>query len=360
MRSMGTVNFTKVNFSLLELFRIIRRVEIQNEILHFKLSDSDIRLPRITHQSHENIAHNMPSLDEIFKTLERAKVEAMKDALNFGIKVGPNQIVFCGLKFQKESRTIYQPDPISDDEVDGGDQTIEQDLYFNLRDYSEEEMHLKNNSNHFKCQNKDGEAILVRKSSVLWALTTDKYTLSCDRLRRVQMSELETNSQRLIRVQNRLSSESALMQSKEIQIGHWCAFLNLKRDSVSKYFLKNDDQIAKHIVVGMVTGFKYIKGKSKKEQQYSWDYASVSVPAHIKHPRGIAVLATWYQLNDDGILSSQSAQASFYLNMNEYLSNIPKEIVGRKKLLVDASHIRSLLVNICKSKLVVMCHPENK
>lgn len=42
MWSMGTINYTKINFTLLELIHLVGRVELMNDIMHFKLADSDV------------------------------------------------------------------------------------------------------------------------------------------------------------------------------------------------------------------------------------------------------------------------------------------------------------------------------
>lgn len=46
LRSMGTLNYTKINFSLLELFHLVGRVELQNEIVYIRLADAGSLLPK--------------------------------------------------------------------------------------------------------------------------------------------------------------------------------------------------------------------------------------------------------------------------------------------------------------------------
>lgn len=45
--SMGTINFTKISFSMLELLHMISRVELQSDIIYNnKLANIDVRFPR--------------------------------------------------------------------------------------------------------------------------------------------------------------------------------------------------------------------------------------------------------------------------------------------------------------------------
>lgn len=41
-RSMGTISYTKINFSLLKLFHLVGRVELQNNIVHVKLAGKGV------------------------------------------------------------------------------------------------------------------------------------------------------------------------------------------------------------------------------------------------------------------------------------------------------------------------------
>lgn len=51
LRTMTTLNWTKINFSMLELTHMISRIDLQNEIAHFKLKNTGITLPRITNRN---------------------------------------------------------------------------------------------------------------------------------------------------------------------------------------------------------------------------------------------------------------------------------------------------------------------
>lgn len=46
LRSMGTLNYTKINFSLLELFHLVGRIELQNDIVYIRLANAGVYFPR--------------------------------------------------------------------------------------------------------------------------------------------------------------------------------------------------------------------------------------------------------------------------------------------------------------------------
>lgn len=54
LRSMGTTNYTKINFSLYEVFHQIGRLEIMNDILHANLNNANIVFPKLLSESHEH------------------------------------------------------------------------------------------------------------------------------------------------------------------------------------------------------------------------------------------------------------------------------------------------------------------
>lgn len=98
LRSMGTINFTKVNFSLLELMHLIGRLELMNDIVSFKLADVEVCFPRNpTHKS--NYSHfDLPSDEEIENTIKEALSTAVDDAKKFGIIVAAKDIEKCDIK----------------------------------------------------------------------------------------------------------------------------------------------------------------------------------------------------------------------------------------------------------------------
>lgn len=112
-RSMGTTQFTKINFSLLELIHMVGRLEVENDIVYCKLSVEGVNLP---HQRKEKTTiYELPSDDQIFDEIAIAKKEALQIARNLGMMVNESEID----EFQFTSRLQFNED----------DENIDEDLY---------------------------------------------------------------------------------------------------------------------------------------------------------------------------------------------------------------------------------------
>lgn len=100
-RSMGTPNFTRINFTLWELLYMIRRYEVQNEIAYTKLSKLNIKLPKLEKCRSSTKIYELPTEDEITQCLKRAKRFALDDADNFKMHIDPKDIDTCDIPFPK-------------------------------------------------------------------------------------------------------------------------------------------------------------------------------------------------------------------------------------------------------------------
>lgn len=76
-RSMGTAEYTKINFSLYELLHMIGRSEVQNDIGYIKLADQDIHCP----SKRKNKSTIFPSLRIM------SSMQSILDAQEFGIMI---------------------------------------------------------------------------------------------------------------------------------------------------------------------------------------------------------------------------------------------------------------------------------
>lgn len=104
MRSMGSANYTKINFSLFELLHLVSRVELMIDITYSRVSVPQgqhavsnaststalITFPRVrkileTEKTTGSL--NMPSDEDIVDVMKKALSEAMNDAEKFGMKV---------------------------------------------------------------------------------------------------------------------------------------------------------------------------------------------------------------------------------------------------------------------------------
>lgn len=123
-RSMGTPNFTKINFPLLELLHMVKRIEVQNEILYSKLPQ-DIRLPKLERKRQTTKIYALPTEEEINECIERAKRFALKDATQFGMHVDSDDIDICEISIPKRLKTkneIYNSEDESEEEDDSDEE----------------------------------------------------------------------------------------------------------------------------------------------------------------------------------------------------------------------------------------------
>lgn len=90
-RSMGTINYTKINFSLNELLHLIARLEIMNTIVY---SNKKIEFARISALNSPETEHlvQLPSDGEIAREMEAARKNALLKAREFGIYLSENDI----------------------------------------------------------------------------------------------------------------------------------------------------------------------------------------------------------------------------------------------------------------------------
>lgn len=366
LRSMTTLNWTKINFSLLELTHMISRLELQNEIIHFKLADVGIEFPRINKKTNQFKQYPLPSDEEIGNAIEIARKEAIREAKKFGMNIQAHQIKKCELPnvninyddaflddTDDENDNIFNEldrvDPFAFDECTELSGILEQNLC--LKDYSEQADNIDEKSRFTKITDKNGASKIVRKSSVVWLLSqSNKEKLSSDRLQRVK-GPLQKSSRRQLKFQMQepsFGSVRLLYTSDEICLGQWVIFQNPSNPSKRS---KGSDKV-EDCIFGSALGFVYSKGKTDKEKQYSWDYASIG-------NENIEVLATWYQLNSDGQFISIKGNNSFYLKMTKYLMHMKTpsfqsdSTEGTCRIYLpntDCATIQSNFMNILQSK----------
>lgn len=173
LRSMGTVSFTKINFSLYEIIHMIGRVELQNNIAYFKLSEYDVSFPIDHKRDQHTKIHAIPSNDEVEHVLEEAKKIAIADALSLGMHA--DNIDHYNFQTRVDTETI-ENDSINTTLMDEDIQD----------DESNDNLHL--NSPFTTIVDENGVETVFRKSTLVWMLSEPSVAISKDRLRRVQVS----------------------------------------------------------------------------------------------------------------------------------------------------------------------------
>lgn len=193
LRSMGTMDFTRINFSTFDLIHMIGRIEAQNDIMYFKLADGKVSFPLSHQRAKKTQIFELPSEDDINSTLEEAKKDAIEDARIFGM--GSDNIDTH--EFQSNLFVVTENEIDIEDENETDENFSEKGGFFNEMldnedDYEEDEQlneKFESNSAFTKVVDESGETRIIRKSTLVWMLTEPGVVLSKDRLRRVQVSK---------------------------------------------------------------------------------------------------------------------------------------------------------------------------
>lgn len=298
LRALGTQNFTKINFCMHEFLHMVSRIELMNKIS--SANDGTILFPQ---RKILTSTFGLPNNPEILSTVEQAKKDALENAKKFDMVFRPSDIEFC------EIRQLNENDNIAEDDFNDGDDTDEEDDINQARD---------DDSRFIQIASEDGSMEEIRKSKLVQLLTVSKETLSNDRLKRVQGAPENNNKCKRKKVDH---SEIPEIDSMLIEIGEWCMFN--KNDS------KNDDSLIsknpfENVVFGAVMDFKYPIEESteesaesaqgnKKPKKYNSDFA-------VKTDKKLSVLASWYDCNSSGVLSTVKPESAFFISISNFIA----------------------------------------
>lgn len=352
LRSMTSIYWTKINMTLAEVFHKIGRIQLQNDIRYFKIPE--VKLPRTNDLLPKMVLLELPSNDEIFATIDEARNTALTEAAKFGMNASSIENLVCKLSEPKpiiskrfdlcktvEALQLQEPSksPIIDSTANN---PILVRSELKLRDYSDANVVLNNRGAFAQVKDNLGNVKTVRKSSVLWLLTTTKNSLSSARLLRVRGQEIERANKRYLSAENSddIVAESAerhdLWQAEELKIGDWCFFIHHAKKGLNISI----DKILANVRVGMVVAFKYVAGKNAREKQYTWDNAPVHTDLNVEKRRGVDVLATWYLYSENGTLDRLNEEKKHYfINIENYVGTteaITRAANGKFKIDLDS------------------------
>lgn len=155
---------------------MIGRLEVQNELLYIKLFALNIPLPKL--QSKEISAktkkYAMPSDDDIFQILERAKRAAIDDAINFGMHCNACDIHTIEIPIARLNINIGSDYDETDDDDDHNSQFTcnfqEEDIDPNIEP-STKDLIVNNGKGYTTITDHNGEEKLVRKSTIVWLMS---------------------------------------------------------------------------------------------------------------------------------------------------------------------------------------------
>lgn len=173
-RSMGTMEFTRINFTLYDLTFMIGRAEVMNEIAYTKFDD-EVIVPNI-HKT-KSILYELPSDDEINIIMSKAREAALDEAKTFGISCAGNIDEY-------DIHSRISSDDI-DDEIDE-EYNYDPDVELIDTQNIDGEKDPTNDSSGAFVHITDEKGIVrkVRKSTYIWMLTEPSQFLSKDRLAR--------------------------------------------------------------------------------------------------------------------------------------------------------------------------------
>lgn len=336
-RSMSTANWTKINFGLLELIHLVGRIELQNDIIYFKLGDENILFPRQNKRSSQTFIYQLPSNDEIRNVINKARKDALQDIQKFDIILLEKDVINCELPNVDISLQTNIDDiqfGVFEDENQDSELSELLSHTLNLRDYASQNANIEINANSRFLQtiDKNGTPKVVRKSSLVWLLSSTKDVLSKDRLRRVQECQVKKSSSRSLEYKDTKKSGKPIFISEELAIGEWCLF-----------------QYSEKVIVGAVLAFRYLTGRSEKEREYSWDFVPVKPSSNLKKKRGIEVLSTWYTIHNTGKLYPAIEFNNFYINIENYIASIKSPSLDKNGYLIILKHdLQTILDTLSK------------
>lgn len=271
VRSMGTVNFTKINHTLLEVIHLFNRIHIQNDITYFKLANSNVNFPRIHKKVDKMYIGPLPSDDEIRNEIELVKNEAIQDLTSLGINIKSDFDFKCNLATINHANLENILPYNSEDESDSDDEyeilatDNDQTKSLNINRHTNANVE---NTHYLDVSDERGSKKTVRKSRLVWLLSETTERSSSDRFRRVQEPELQKTSRRHLKFQSisvlALDENIKLYESDQLCIGQWVCFSTNTNKFKCSFDKKN---LLNNIVIGTVVGFKYVKADNRKKNR---------------------------------------------------------------------------------------------
>ena len=158
----------------------------------------------------------------------------------------------------------------------------------------------------------DGKEQIIRKSTLIWLLTSKKYSLSSDRSIRVKAAEETLQNHRLS------SSVSKVVVAEELCLGDWCVFKNTLQP--------------KHFFVGRILSFTYLSGTGESKA-----FSKMSVPTSSPpdgKARGVGCLCSWFLVayEGNGQLQLYNEACHSYLDIDRYKCTLPRPQVHGSSL----------------------------
>lgn len=186
----------------------------------------------------------------------------------------------------------------------------------NLKDYSKEHEFVDEKSSFVNVAHGSGEKI-VRKSSLMWNLSTSKEKLSSDRLRRVRGSSMKNKARRRLEFFDVSVIDQPIYIASEMKIGDWCVFKNTFEEKEKSFMLGN------------ILSVRYIDGKTNKEKKYLLDFIPINKDLDNEKSREMELMASWYQMKFDGTVPTFKFIKNSFVCMKFYVANLSRHIIQK-------------------------------
>lgn len=329
MRSMGTANFTKINFTMYDLIHMISRVELMYKIIS---SRKEIITPRIelNIETSEAGDQELPSDELILNTIIRARNDAIQKAAQFGINLDTDDILTCDIKQETRDETF---DELVDEDAEDDASSLDGEIYTGGIEELENDALGDASSNstsggrRIEIVDDDGSCRVVRISTFLWSLTKSRSKLSSDRLKRVQDKgpEVDTQQNKKIKLSepDEIPNDSFLRKSEVLSINDWAIFKSDAETVASTV----DNSLDDGIHLGIVVGFRFLeknlnektKNMKTKITRCNAEYVSTNQTENLAKKTNIQILCIWYTWNENGILQPRKNSNNLIVNLNNYL-----------------------------------------
>lgn len=307
MRSMGTFNFTKINFNLNELFHMIARLEMTNKIVY---SNMEIKFARFAPDNHDKKEHSLqlPSDEQIMNEMENARTNALANAAELGILLTADDIT-QNTEFQRSrERKAEATMEMFSFECDSEEEFLD----FGTTDSQ------SNSDLTIELVDSDGTVKRVRKSTFLWMHSESKERLSTDRLKRVRESTESNLTRKKLKPNDIFSDGANVLKLNELKIGDWALF-NLNKKILPTSF--NAYEQNGHFIANVI-GFQYID-KQNRPKQYKLGHVLINQmdqETRKRDKKNIEVLAIWYICQENKIL--KHCNSKFTVAMENYTGTI--------------------------------------
>lgn len=384
LRSMGTANFTKINFNLYELLHMIRRLEVQNDLLYSKLSGTNIKLPKLEKKRETTTSYVLPTEDEIAKCLERAKRFAMDDALQFGIEISPDEIECCDTSLAKRMKKLnsngnknndqsdddYEDNDDDDDddriddefndedeagyehdeyEMDESEESEYEDSDYNVDESEYSECEDEFDNGNADCTDETNDAVEIEDIDYLngepdvnddileeveednqraFVEVTDrfgkKYTIRKSTfVWLLSEGNKKISSDRLLRVQQGTTMKTALSSAPNVSCEQPCKLLASNLVHVATLIGIGDWCFFKTdqmVCIGLIHAFRFANKRLVKKKTYRFD--TVNLKDNRDLAKKLEVLITWYSVDDKAILIPAKIENHSFISLDKYIATL--------------------------------------